>query len=270
MHSAGRAPMLKPARGAGVHLSRLATTSAIVTCFAVILNVGPFASQKTDHLLGSPTPPAARSIPIQERVGSGSSEWPAVELELKQHPSPSDVITTDALEPKRSVSNSSEPSRFEYTFSSVSAAVDVLDSAPQSFPANQANGSSRLKPAQQETADPMVQPDEDRVGKDLLKRATFVGVWAPGSCSARSLKQGALPTFINAEGARAGETFCAFKNTQPTETGWKVAAQCSNTRERWAANIRLIVENNRLIWTSNRGTQTYTRCATDLLIAATR
>jgi len=100
--------------------------------------------------------------------------------------------------------------------------------------------------------------------------ATIVGVWAPdsGACSVRNFREGLLPTIINTDGAWAGDSFCIFKNQKQTETGWKVVARCSSSRERWTTDVRLTVKDNRLIWTSKRGTQTYSRCATDFLIAA--
>jgi hypothetical protein len=101
---------------------------------------------------------------------------------------------------------------------------------------------------------------------------TFVGVWAPdaGTCSAREFRDGVLPAVIRTDGAWAGETFCMFTNKKQTETGWNVVAKCSNPRERWTANVRLTVKDNRLTWTSKRGAQAYTRCAPDVLMAAAR
>ena len=101
---------------------------------------------------------------------------------------------------------------------------------------------------------------------------TFVGVWAPdaGTCSAREFREGTLPAVISNDGAWAGETFCMFTNKKQTETGWNVVAKCSNPRERWTANVRLTVKDNRLTWTSKRGAQAYTRCAPDVLMAAAR
>ena len=119
---------------------------------------------------------------------------------------------------------------------------------------------------------PAAEPPADHDNRDLIKQATIVGVWAPdtGTCSARDFRAGVLPAVINAEGAWAGETFCVFKNKRETETGWRVIAKCSNQREHWTANVRLTVQDNRLTWTSKRGTQTYTRCAPDVLTAQAR
>jgi hypothetical protein len=99
--------------------------------------------------------------------------------------------------------------------------------------------------------------------------ATIVGIWAPdaGTCSARFFREGLLPTIINTDGAWAGETFCIFKNQKLIETGWRVVANCSNPHEHWTTEVRLTVKDNRLMWTSKRGTQAYTRCSPDFLMA---
>jgi hypothetical protein len=112
----------------------------------------------------------------------------------------------------------------------------------------------------------------DDANSDLARNASIVGVWAPnpGTCSARDFREGALPAVISTNGAWAGETFCMFSNKKQTETGWNVVAKCSNPRERWTANVRLTVKDNRLTWTSRRGTQAYSRCAPDVLMAAAR
>jgi hypothetical protein len=92
--------------------------------------------------------------------------------------------------------------------------------------------------------------------------SAIVGVWVPepGSCSARNLRDGLLPAVISAHGARAGETSCVFKDQRQTERDWRVVANCRNPHENWTTNVRLTVKGDRLVWTSNRGTQAYTRC----------
>jgi hypothetical protein len=94
----------------------------------------------------------------------------------------------------------------------------------------------------------------------------IVGVWAPekGSCSARNARQGVLPAIISEGGARAGDTSCVFKEQKRTEGDWRILANCTNGHERWTSNVRLTVKGDRLIWTSNRGTQAYTRCRSSI------
>jgi hypothetical protein len=109
----------------------------------------------------------------------------------------------------------------------------------------------------------------DRVNAE---KPAIVGVWSPdaGTCSARDFRDGLLPTVINTEGAWAGETFCIFTKRTETEKGWRVVAKCSTPREQWTSQVRLTVNDNRLIWTSQRGTQAYSRCAPDVLMAQAR
>jgi len=100
-------------------------------------------------------------------------------------------------------------------------------------------------------------------------QATIVGVWAPDAspCTARNFREGFLPTIINTDGAWAGDTFCIFRNQKKTEPGWGVIANCSNSRERWTAQVRLSVKGDRLTWASKRGVQVYNRCTRDFLMA---
>jgi hypothetical protein len=102
--------------------------------------------------------------------------------------------------------------------------------------------------------------------------ATIEGVWAPdkSTCSIRSFREGLLATIINMDGAWAGDTFCIFQNRQQTETGWRVVAHCSKPDEHWTTQVSLNVKGDRLTWTSKRGTQAYTRCAPDFLMAEAR
>jgi len=111
-------------------------------------------------------------------------------------------------------------------------------------------------------------PDLDD-SRTAQAQATIVGVWAPDAspCTARNFREGFLPTIINTDGAWAGDTFCIFRNQKKTETGWGVIANCSNSRERWTAQVRLSVKGDRLTWASKRGVQVYTRCTRDFLMA---
>ena len=98
---------------------------------------------------------------------------------------------------------------------------------------------------------------------------TIVGIWAPdaATCSLRNFRDGTLPTVINADGAWAGDTFCLFVKREKMPTGWRVRAKCSNPRESWTSTVRLSRSDNRLTWASQRGTQVYTRCEADVLMA---
>src|SRR5215203_320814 len=105
-----------------------------------------------------------------------------------------------------------------------------------------------------------------RIGGPI--KPIYAGMWGAdqSACSTRNRKR-LLPTMIDADGARAGETFCRFKKKQETESGWNVVANCSNGRERWVANVRLKVQGERLTWSSERGSQAYVRCEPGMTVA---
>ena len=90
----------------------------------------------------------------------------------------------------------------------------------------------------------------------------IVGVWAPdpNACSPKTNRKGLLPAVINHQGAWAGDVSCAFKNGRRDGDAWRFAATCSGARKRWTANVKLAVAGDTLVWSSERGSQTYVRC----------
>jgi len=251
MHSGGSTKqsisVLRPLDG-----SRLARLGAMLICVAVILNVGPFSPEKTDGRPGQKIAPAITQRSIE-------SSWIS-RADVEESPQ---QVSLEASAIKTMIP--SEPFKDRFELASTSTAVDVVAVASQPFARKDDIDEPQSVALQQEMADPIARPG----GKAATEKVNFVGVWAPdpGSCTMRLFRQGTLPTFINLDGAWAGETFCAFKEKEQTETGWKVVARCASSRERWTANIRLTVNGNRLTWTSGRGTQSYTRCETDVLMA---
>ena len=101
-----------------------------------------------------------------------------------------------------------------------------------------------------------------------LKKASFVGMWGGDSsaCSSQN-KRRLIPTVIDQEGARAGETVCNFKKIKEVAEGWNMVASCSNPRERWTSNVQLKLRDDRLTWTSKRGSQSYVRCSPGVMVA---
>jgi hypothetical protein len=204
--------------------------AALLTCFAVVLHVIPVAK--------TPKRQAVQAAG-EQMVGSAATAQPPTGVGTRPDRPRSDMAVVDVSERIRPLMASSIPGD---TF----ARLVFQPVGPKDDRA---------------TPDPVAQP-----------LASIVGVWVPdaGACSARNLRDGLLPTIINTDGAWAGETFCIFKNQKQTETGWKVAAHCSNPREHWTTDVRLTVKDNRLTWVSKRGTQIYTRCAPDFMMAAAR
>jgi hypothetical protein len=101
---------------------------------------------------------------------------------------------------------------------------------------------------------------------------SFVGIWAPTSnaCSPRSNSRDLLPAVINKDGAWAGDVTCRFRRIRQSGNVAVATSTCSNGRDRWTAKVRLAVAGDRLIWSSERGSQTYIRCAPQIAEAHVR
>jgi hypothetical protein len=228
-----------------VHVHGLATAGAILTCIAVVLNVGQFAKAQKTSVFPTDRATAGAFMDQPDRWSSFPS------------------TATDTSEPLKDLIQT--------------ASISVVDAAPWTLrPASEKDAIRQIdgKPPREHaaSAEPVAQPYADQASSDLAKSDMIVGVWAPdaGTCSARNFRQGDLPTVISTDGAWAGETFCIFTKKKQTEIGWRVVAKCSSPRERWTANVRLTVSDSRLTWTSERGTQVYTRCKPDVLTAQAR
>jgi hypothetical protein len=232
-----------------VRLHEMAAVAALVACFAVVLNVGPFAKapkreaqRATAAAYGSDVRDIFRLAVAKKSVGA----------------TPVALLSAGTAVQATNLSERFKPLG-ELAPASDGDAARALAQAVK--PVASDADLQAAKPARQDGADQAPRP-----------HATVVGVWAPdtGACSARDFRDGMLPTVINAKEAWAGETFCVFKKKQATKSGWRVVANCSNLHEHWTADARLTVSNNRLTWTSKRGTQTYTRCAPGFLMTAAR
>jgi hypothetical protein len=209
----------------------IATAAAMLVCGAVVLNVGPFA--KTPTAAG----PAASAGPTVQPVAQMESG--------SKLDAPAEVAAAD-------------PPAFQ--LADVKSVAEPVSASPQPIP----SPPLEIVPTPAALA---AQADRDRQNAE---RAAIVGVWAPdaGTCSAREFRDGVLPTVITNEGAWAGETFCIFTKRAEVDRGWKAVAKCSTSLESWTAHVRLKINDNRLIWTSERGTQAYSRCGPDVLMAA--
>lgn len=219
-----------------------AAVGAMLICAAVVLGVGPFAKAPGVSTGSAPPVRAAGSVSWQE-VALSAADLQAAIQEKDQE---------TAEEPEAA------PAVMELAWVSSATALPMrIQSAADS-----------QEPAPQEVAS--VEEPEPAREAEPAKRPGVAGVWSADACSPRSFKDGTLPTVINAEGAWAGETFCVFNKRKETESGWRVVATCSSPRARWTSNVRLTVSDNRLTWASERGTQIYTRCASDVLMAQAR
>lgn len=92
--------------------------------------------------------------------------------------------------------------------------------------------------------------------------ADYVGTWGPtaAACGGRSRRRGYIPATITQDQARAGRTVCTFHDTRRSGGAWVTSAECSDRGRHWLSQVRLIVDDDHLTWSSNRGTVSYTRC----------
>ncbi|SDN29251.1 hypothetical protein SAMN05216360_10793 [Methylobacterium phyllostachyos] len=90
----------------------------------------------------------------------------------------------------------------------------------------------------------------------------YVGTWGPTAeaCATPSRRHGYLPATITLERARAGDTTCSFRDPHRAGNVWSMAADCADRDRRWSSHVRLVVEGDRLTWTSAWGTSAYIRC----------
>ena len=222
----------------------IATAGAMLTCVAVVLNLGPFGK----------TPSFGDGLRLHDdQAASAAMEQPRPARSVSRNgveAAPPSLGILSAAE----MENAFESTRAQLQLASLSVGADATW-GPRPMSA-------------QDAAPPLL----DQASPDHVTRDPVVGIWAPdaATCSARNFRDGTLPTIINADGASAGDTFCMFTDKKQTETGWRVTATCASPRQRWTSIVRLSVNENRLTWTSKRGMQTYARCAPDVLMAQAR
>jgi hypothetical protein len=86
---------------------------------------------------------------------------------------------------------------------------------------------------------------------------TFIGVWAPDIDQCRTT----APIVISSRGAKALDAECDFRSVKREATArWRVQAVCTDGGSSWNANVTLKLTAPKLIWSSERGTETYVRC----------
>ena len=103
----------------------------------------------------------------------------------------------------------------------------------------------------------------EALSPDATPSYIFAGVWAPtvNACSPKANSRDLLPAVINQEGAWAGEVSCRFRRIRQSGNVAVVTSTCSDGRQRWTAKVRLAVVGDRLLWSSERGSQSYVRCS---------
>ncbi|CAA2099298.1 hypothetical protein MBUL_00076 [Methylobacterium bullatum] len=112
--------------------------------------------------------------------------------------------------------------------------------------------------------DPEVAPRTDVVtaASPPIEPAAYVGLWGPNesACGRGARRRGYIAARITESGARAGNTVCTFRDGRRIGANWSVSASCSDGGRRWSSQVRLLVDGNRLTWSSAKGDASYVRC----------
>src|SRR5215204_1659744 len=228
--------------------------TAFLACFAMVVGVRPGSRAVTAEMSDSPPMMAALRVEALEVEFASKVETAPADTKAGTVFTAAATAAADAVEltagnqvdgPKPEVEAKPVPHLASATF------IGAASSAASSPTVPAANA-------------PMIQVA--RVGGQI--KPTYAGMWGAdqSACSTRNRKR-LLPTMIDTDGARAGETFCRFKKKQETQSGWNMVANCSNGRERWVANVRLKIQGERLTWSSERGSQAYVRCEPGMIVA---
>ncbi|MCC0809338.1 hypothetical protein FPV16_24595 [Methylobacterium sp. W2] len=95
-----------------------------------------------------------------------------------------------------------------------------------------------------------------------IEPAAYVGLWGPNetACRRGARRRGYIPARITESGARAGSTVCTFRDGRRIGPNWSVSASCSDGGRRWSSQVKLLVDGNRLTWSSAKGDASYVRC----------
>ncbi|KQP03312.1 hypothetical protein [Methylobacterium sp. Leaf93] len=112
--------------------------------------------------------------------------------------------------------------------------------------------------------DPEMAPRADAVtaASPPVEPAAYVGLWGPNesACGRGARRRGYIPARITESGARAGNTVCTFRDGRRIGANWSVSASCSDGGRRWSSQVKLLVDGNRLTWSSAKGDASYVRC----------
>ena len=223
-------------------------SAALVLCFGVVLSPSPYSRITETEMDG---------VALADRVVARSVvAGPEIPESLRQEPGPT-AVQSGAATPAAALTSA--------PVIQLAESGDDNTRATSGFDQPTELSRSVLKHPdvpQFEPATPTV------IAQDAAAEAAIVGTWAANANACKSRPTSFIPAVIDNDGARAGETFCAFKQKRPDRDGLNVVAACSNSHERWVARIRLVVDGDRLKWSSQRGSQKYVRCGPTLQVAS--
>jgi hypothetical protein len=183
------------------------------------------------------------------------------------HPAPASARTEVALPPVEVIPPQAAPAQVAErpvapAQREPKPAIPLALAMPDPAPVPQPGASAPLASFAPNPIIPSDRPAEVAASAIAEAAPEFVGIWGPNAraCGARSLRSGYLPARLTAEGAKAGDTTCEFRDRRRSGDTWIVTAACRDGGKRWSSQVRLLVENGRLTWTSPKGMSTYVRC----------
>src|SRR5215510_12375522 len=99
-------------------------------------------------------------------------------------------------------------------------------------------------------------------GRGVPAASTFIGIWAREAAECKNRAADDQRIRIDSRGAESAGTRCDFRSINQEAAGrWQVRAFCFADRNVWTANINFRLTGSNLRWSSERGTETYLRCA---------
>src|SRR5262249_3776453 len=264
----GSSPL--PHRSRYFNPGNMLATVALLACFAVVVMPSLFTVAPNRRAgLPSPAdsaPQAAVSAPVE------MSQLTAISAPVERPQPPAVSVPVENALPAAvsALVKTSQPIAFAHWLASdLSRPGPAKEFEPRPVPRGR-GGLSEPGPRNAAEPDGLIEPADDirvqtsgrnvsvadnegtrekKLLTDDAATVCFVGIWAADAraCSALD-RSGFLLTVIDTDGARAGETLCAFESKRQTKLGWDVVAKCSSSHERWTANVSLSVKDNRLSW----------------------
>jgi len=89
--------------------------------------------------------------------------------------------------------------------------------------------------------------------------SAYAGEWASDISQCQEGEDARV--LITLKRAEAFGVSCDFNSIQRETSAWRIQARCTHDAETWIAHIRLLRAQNRLIWSSERGTAEYVQCS---------
>ena len=103
---------------------------------------------------------------------------------------------------------------------------------------------------------------ERRLSDQNQKGTTFIGLWGMDMDQCQHVQNGSAAITVSSRRAETAGGACNFRSVRrESPNRWVIQALCSADGNSWNANISLKLIGSKLVWSSERGTETYIRCS---------